>query len=117
MALSEVMQMAKVNVYIADELLERVDAEARVLERSRSSVVQEALAEYVTARAEEGRREAVTRAIDVAEGIAADWPSHDAHPEISASEYLVGLRAADERDADADVVRRIISGRGRQGGG
>lgn len=109
--------MAKVNVYIADDLLERVDAEAHALERSRSSVVQEALAEYVTSRAEAGRREAVTRAIDVAEGIAADWPSQDAHPEVLASEYLIGLRAADEGDADADVVRRIVSERGRQGGG
>ncbi|MDO8880643.1 MAG: ribbon-helix-helix protein, CopG family [Coriobacteriia bacterium] len=105
------------NVYIADDLLERVDAEAHALDRSRSSVVQEALAEYVTSRAETARREAVTRAIDVAEGIADDWPSRDAHPEIFASEYLIGLRAADEGDADADVVLRIVSERGRPGSG
>ena len=103
--------MAKVNIYVADDLLEQVDAEARDAGRSRSSVVQEALAAYVTSRVETGRREAVERAIDVAEQLATVWGSLDAHPEVSSSEYLIGLRAADEQDADAQVVRRIIAER------
>jgi predicted transcriptional regulator len=100
--------MAKVNVYIPDDLLESVDVDALALGRSRSSIVQEALAQYVAVRSESERRSGVERAIDIADRVAATWPQHDASPEVSASDFLVGLRHASDGDSDADVVRRIL---------
>lgn len=100
--------MAKVNVYIPDDLLEQIDADAAALDRSRSSVVQEALAEYVASRAQESRRADASRAIEVAENLAATWREHDRHPEVSASDYLVGLRQVDDADDDAAVIARIL---------
>jgi predicted transcriptional regulator len=109
--------MAKVNIYVPDELLEVVDAGARQDNRSRSSVVQEALTEYVSARAESGRRSAIERAVATAESIAKRWAAADALPGVGASEYLVGLRAAEENDTDAQIVRRIVSARGEPADG
>lgn len=103
--------MAKVNVYIPDELLEQVDADAETLGRSRSSIVQEALAEYVAARTESGRRASVERAIEIADGIAARWPESDRLPEVGGSEFLIGLRHAPDGATDTEVVRRIIEAR------
>ncbi|MBN2848419.1 MAG: ribbon-helix-helix protein, CopG family [Coriobacteriia bacterium] len=109
--------MAKVNVYVPDELLEVVDAGARADGKSRSSVVQEALAEYVTARNEAGRRTALERAITTAEAIAGRWSAADVLPDVGASEYLVGLRAADDGDPDARIVKQILSERGEPADG
>lgn len=103
--------MAKVNVYIPDDLLEHVDADAAVLGRSRSSIVQEALTEYVTSRAETERCAGVERAIAIADRIAARWVESDRLPEVSGSEFLIGLRHAPEGAGDAEVVRRIIEER------
>lgn len=100
--------MAKVNVYIPDDLLESVDVDALALGRSRSSIVQEALAEYVAVRGEAERRAGVERAIDIADRIAAAWPEYDASPEVAASDFLIGLRHASEGDSDAEIVRRIL---------
>ncbi len=103
--------MAKVNVYIPDSLLEHVDADALAGGRSRSSVVQEALAEYVAARTEAGRRSSVESAVAIADRVAAAWPDSDILPEVGGTEYLVGLRQASEGDTDADIVRRILGQR------
>lgn len=100
--------MAKVNVYIPDDLLESVDVDALALGRSRSSIVQEALAEYVAMRGEAERRASVERAIDIADRVAATWSEHDASPEVSASDFLIGLRHASDGDSDAEIVRRIL---------
>jgi len=108
--------MAKVNVYIPDELLEQVDADAETLGRSRSSIVQEALAEYVAARAESVRRSGVERAIEIADGIAARWTESDRLPDVSGSEFLIGLRHAPDGATDAEVVRRIIEERSDSSG-
>ncbi|HAL31071.1 MAG TPA: hypothetical protein DCP20_10245 [Coriobacteriia bacterium] len=103
--------MAKVNVYIPDELLEQVDADAETLGRSRSSIVQEALAEYVATRTECDRSAGVEQAIAIADRIAARWAGRDRLPEVGGSEFLVGLRRAPEGASDAEVVRRIIEDR------
>lgn len=103
--------MAKVNVYIPDDLLEHVDADARALGRSRSSVVQEALAEYVASRNESQRRAGVERAIAIADRISARWAESDRLPEVSGSEFLIGLRHAPDGASDAEIVRRIIEER------
>lgn len=100
--------MAKVNVYIPDDLLEQIDADAAALDRSRSSIVQEALAEYLRLRASESRRDDMARAIEIAENLAATWRERDRHPEVSASDYLVGLRRADDTDDDAAVIAKIL---------
>lgn len=100
--------MAKVNVYIPDDLLEHVDTDALALGRSRSSIVQEALAQYVSARSETERRARAARAIEIADHVAATWPARDAAPEVGASDFLIGLRHAAEGDSDTDIVRRIL---------
>jgi len=58
--------MAKVNVSLPDELLEDVDELAAALGRSRSGLVQEAAAEYVTRVREELEREQRRQSIDAA---------------------------------------------------
>ncbi len=103
--------MAKVNVYIPDDLLEQVDVDALAMGRSRSSIVQEALAGYVATRGEAERRSRVEGAIEIADRVAAIWPEHDAAPAVSASDFLVGLRHATDGDSDAEVVRRILEER------
>ena len=103
--------MAKVNIYIPDELLEHVDADAAALGRSRSAIVQEALAEYVSSRAEAHRRVGVERAIAIANEVAAMWAESDRLPEVSGSEFLIGLRHAPDGASDAEIVRRIIEER------
>ncbi len=103
--------MAKVNIYIPDDLLEHVNADALALGRSRSSVVQEALTEYVATRAESERRTGVERAIAIADRIAARWVESDRLPEVGGSEFLIGLTHAPEGASDAEVVRRIIEER------
>ncbi len=100
--------MAKVNVYIPDDLLEHIDVDALALGRSRSSIVQEALAQYVTVRGETKRRASVESAIDIADRVAATWSEHDATPEVGASEFLIGLRHSSEGESDAEIVRRIL---------
>ncbi|PKQ19412.1 MAG: hypothetical protein CVT66_10290 [Actinobacteria bacterium HGW-Actinobacteria-6] len=107
--------MAKVNVYIPDDLLEQVDVDALSLGRSRSSIVQEALAEYVATRSEVERRTGVERAIGIADRVAASWSEHDTAPEVGASDFLIGLRHASESDSDAEIVRRILSERPGEG--
>lgn len=103
--------MAKVNVYIPDELLEHVDADAATLGRSRSSIVQEALAEYVASRTEMQRRAGVERAIAIADRVSARWAEKDRLPEVSGSEFLIGLRHAPDGATDAEIVRRVIEER------
>lgn len=109
--------MAKVNVYIPDDLLEHVDIDALALGRSRSSIVQEALAEYIATRNDAERRTRAEGAIEIADRVAATWAEHDTTPVVGASDFLIGLRHASEGDTDADIVRRILgdsSGGGRE---
>ena len=56
--------MAKVNVSLPDELLEKVDALAAAQNRSRSGLVQEATAQYVVRMQEEQEREQRRRMIE-----------------------------------------------------
>ncbi|MDO8914911.1 MAG: ribbon-helix-helix protein, CopG family [Coriobacteriia bacterium] len=58
--------MGKVNVSLPDELLETVDALALELDRSRSSIVAEATAQYVVRVAEEREREHRRSSIEAA---------------------------------------------------
>lgn len=88
--------MAKVNIYVPDDLLERVDADAEKLGRSRSSVVQEALASYITERESLGRalqrRADGQRALAVFEETQTRWAENDPYPDVMASELLRELR-------------------------
>ncbi len=65
--------MAKINISIPDDLLDQVDSLATELDRSRSGLVAEATARYVTAIAEERERtlreQRIDRAVDDARGI------------------------------------------------
>ena len=103
--------MAKVNIYIPDDMLKHVDADATALGRSRSSIVQEALAEYIVSHTEMQRRAGVERAIAIADQISARWAERDRLPEVSGSEFLIGLRHAPDGATDAEIVRRIIEER------
>ena len=66
--------MAKVNISLPDELLEQIDTLAVEMDRSRSGLVQEATAEYVTRVLEERRKAEraarIDRAIESARTIA-----------------------------------------------
>ena len=103
--------MAKVNIYIPDDLLAHVDADAATLGRSRSSIVQEALAEYVAKSAESERRTGVERGLAIADEVAARWAGSDWLPEVGGTEFLIGLRRAPDGASDAEIVRRIIEER------
>lgn len=58
--------MAKVNVSLSDDLLEKVDALAAEQNRSRSGLVQEATAQYVVRMHDEQEREQRRRTIETA---------------------------------------------------
>ena len=74
--------MAKVTISIPDDLLAEVDALAAELNESRSGLVQEATASYVTAAAEKRsqaeRRARIERAIKTARSLAPYIGSFDA---------------------------------------
>jgi metal-responsive CopG/Arc/MetJ family transcriptional regulator len=73
--------MAKVNVSIPDDLLDQVDALAEALHRSRSGLVREATAQYVTRvkdeQAREERRSSIEEAMRAARELAVRVPSGD----------------------------------------
>ena len=73
--------MAKINISIPDDLLKDVDALAAELARSRSGLVAEATARYVTEVREEQaaaeRRERIDRAMDSARQIADTFGAFD----------------------------------------
>jgi Arc/MetJ-type ribon-helix-helix transcriptional regulator len=111
--------MAKVNVYIPDDLLEQVDADAALGDRSRSSVVQEALAEYLTESRKEKRdrerREDMGKALEILDRIHAMPPGPTDIPDITGSEFIRGLRDADD-DATDDEIIELIRTRRPKGG-
>ena len=86
--------MAKVTISIPDDLLAEVDALAAELNESRSGLVQEATASYVTAakthRFEAARRARIERAIKTARSLA---------PYIGSFDSAAAIRA--ERDGDS----------------
>jgi len=103
--------MAKVNVYIPDDMLEQVDASAARELRSRSSVVQEALAEYMTearkAARERARLEDERKALEIVDRLLATPPSPSDISDISGSEYVRGLRDAGDDPSDEDIIELI----------
>lgn len=78
--------MAKVNISIPDELLDQVDALAAELELSRSGLIQEASARYVTATREEQarieREQSIDEAIRIARELSRRIPPFDAEAAI-----------------------------------
>jgi metal-responsive CopG/Arc/MetJ family transcriptional regulator len=80
--------MAKINISIPDELLADVDALAAELERSRSGLVAEATARYVTSvkdeRAESERRARIDEAMTEMRRIAAEIEPFDSTAAIRA---------------------------------
>lgn len=111
--------MAKVNVYIPDDLLEQVDADATRDARSRSSVVQEALAEYLTdSRKERRERERLDderRALAIIDGLLAKPPGPTDIPDITGSEFVRGLRDADDDATDVEIIELIRTRRPKGG--
>jgi len=91
--------MAKVNISLPDELLEQIDALAAETDRSRSGLVQEATAEYVT-RAVEERRKAeraarIDRAMESARTIAEEVVPFDSTAAIRADRDRDGRKAGE----------------------
>jgi metal-responsive CopG/Arc/MetJ family transcriptional regulator len=111
--------MAKVNIYIPDDLLEMVDAEASDELRSRSSVVQEAVAEYLTAsrkaQREEERQRRARNALAIADEIKASIAAEHPNPDITGAEFIRGLRDADD-DATDEEIEALIRSRRPKGG-
>lgn len=91
--------MAKVNISLPDELLERIDTLAAELERSRSGLVQEATAEYVTRVLEERRKteraERIDRAIARARALAETIEPFDSTAAIRADRDRDGRKAGE----------------------
>jgi len=85
--------MAKVNISLPDELLEQVDELARELETSRSGLIQEASARYVTAALEERARIERERSIDEAIAIARELSK-----QIEPFDTEAAIRADRDRD-------------------
>jgi len=86
--------MAKINVSLPDKLLEEVDDLAAALGRSRSGLVQEAAAEYVTRVREELEREQRRQSIDAS---------------------IAGLRALAEEVETFDGTAAVRADRDRDG--
>ncbi|MDZ4180104.1 MAG: ribbon-helix-helix protein, CopG family [Coriobacteriia bacterium] len=89
--------MAKINISLPDELLEEIDSLATELQRSRSGLVQEATASYVThvrtERALEERRARIDRAIESARATAATVEPFDSTAAIRADRDRDGRKA------------------------
>jgi len=91
--------MAKVTISIPDDLLAEVDALAAELNESRSGLVQEATASYVTAvaenRSQAERRERIERAIESARARAERVGTWDTTAAIRADRDRDGRRAGE----------------------
>lgn len=89
--------VAKVTISLPEELLEKLDAEADALGRSRSFVAQEAMASYLGKTAEqrvdEARRASIHSAIEGMREIAARNPHLDGRPSL---EILREIRETDD---------------------
>jgi predicted transcriptional regulator len=88
---------AKVTISLPDELLERLDAEARELGVPRSELVQESLASYLgrttDERAEEARRARMLEAIEGMRTMGERYPILDDRPSL---EILREVRETDD---------------------
>jgi predicted transcriptional regulator len=93
--------VAKVNIYIPDDMLEELDTLAAAAGRSRSSLVQEAMADYVVGSrsevAREVRRQRIMAALDDMRRMAAE---PDPYPDVDAVDQLRAMRAHPDRDVD-----------------
>lgn len=91
--------MAKVNVSIPDDLLAEVDALAEELHLSRSGLVKEATARYVTRIREEKeraeRRESIESAIEAGRVLGEELGLHDAAATIRADRDRGGRKAGE----------------------
>ncbi|MBA4370416.1 MAG: hypothetical protein C0418_02420 [Coriobacteriaceae bacterium] len=110
--------MAKVNIYIPDEMLERIDADASAAGRSRSSVVQEAVGEYTgrrrTANDAAELEAGVRRALETMDRISEQAAAADPYPDVSNSEFLAVMR---ESRWSLSVDEAVAIVRGRRGDG
>jgi hypothetical protein len=85
--------MAKVNIYIPDELLEEIDASATSRGLSRSAFVQEAAAGYLTVERDEKLLRARRAGYDRAKAIMDEIKSlPDPYPDVSNLQILRALR-------------------------
>ena len=102
--------MAKINIYIQDQLLEQVDADAEAFGRSRSSLVQEALADYLAMRrglvSDAVARARADRAFEHIRQVL-DAPYDDPFPDVSASDLVIESRRANDDPTVDELVRRI----------
>ncbi len=77
--------MAKLTIFLPDELLAQIDTRAQELDQSRSSVIREASARYLaqaqSADADVARKEAVDRSLALFEELART-PSLDGRPSL-----------------------------------
>ncbi|MBE0417610.1 MAG: ribbon-helix-helix protein, CopG family [Coriobacteriia bacterium] len=77
--------MAKLTIFLPDELLDQIDAFAAGVERSRSSVIREASARYLaeagSAEADARRKQAVDESLVLFEELATT-PSLDGRPSL-----------------------------------
>ncbi|MDT8434795.1 MAG: ribbon-helix-helix protein, CopG family [Anaerosomatales bacterium] len=93
----EAMRMAKLTIFLPDELLAEIDAHAAREDRSRSSVIREASAHYLastqSAEADARRRAAVDESLALFDELVAA-PSLDGRPGL---EILREARGALER--------------------
>ena len=92
--------MAKVNISLPDDLLEQIDTLAAELERSRSGLVQEATAAYVTRVLEERRKaeraERIDRAIAHARAFAETIEPFDSTAAIRSDRDRDGRKAGEQ---------------------
>jgi len=91
--------MAKVNISLPNDLLAQIDTLAAELQRSRSGLIQEAAAEYVTRVLEERRRaeraEKINRAIERARAFAETIEPFDSTAAIRADRDRDGRKAGE----------------------
>lgn len=110
--------MAKVNVYIPDDMLEELDALATAAGRSRSSLVQEAMADYVigsrSAEAREARRKRIEEAVRGMDEIRA---MPDPYPDVDAVDQLRAMRANPDEDVDLAKLQAEAVARKRKAKG
>lgn len=110
--------MAKVNIYVPDDLLRQIDRIAEEQGRSRSSIVQEAAAGYVahtlTDDERATRRASIMQAIHEMQELSAEAECADRYPDVPLSEMLVEARRSGHHawtESMVESVRRRHGGR------
>lgn len=95
---------ARVTISLPDDLLDRVDAEAREAGVARSELVQESLASYLGKSAEQRANEARrTRMLEALEGMRTFGEGRDIRDDRPTLEVLREIRATDDSAPLRDV--------------